>query len=779
MKNVIESNFTTVTQKISGTIRENSLYHFVRENPGCLTDFVLEEANTESRHVLYLTPNPGACEQPLFRGIEPMESHLSIDKLFSRENARHADGFGPAHWTVSYEELRLHVYFNVRGDILDIHIKSDLDSSYLAFSETEQRQIVEQTKSVQAMLQGIISHKQKAYLDLQSALIDKETELSCASNLDVYLEKGHAYLDIIGKINRYCDTERMQQGIHVQRIMAQKQAEHQAKAALSKEKNTRDAVPQEMSDEISIVEKSTTETAGISTAPKLEHLKNELKAVVEEVKTCHERGENSPVHLIPLLYQVEYISLDITFLAQNKVEKQASQKYIKKQKAKLPVTLQSFSQEFERKLYDGDVEYIRENYAQIAEITKLAPVFFAFIYKLSDESSNPDLESRRLAVAEYLYEHSELYRSALDLQSRILQANVEQVGYGLLIDCFIKNKLKAFKMFLRQGVSPETDQFMCNAQFLNALQGVTFLFSKNTDISFVEALLEHNAPLTQVRFKRITHMAFMHDICAKSSAKKLKKFEAMHPQGESEILKQLFKDVVEDNHALKTAARLYVLQFPALFKLLASQTEPVVLYEILGNLLNDSAVITRSAIDPSGETDLHFLFFKNNDSTKTEEEKLNLFESIRYVIAAAQAKVSELELNEQRKLIKVLTQKAEEVGRGDWEKAFTLLKAALLAYTSQSDKTNGDDTNAYRIYMRIAQIIKPYHPRAAEVEEMRARQFLTGICAKRRRAAADEKIKLPEISIFDAFHGEPIDASKTSMDRGPSNDEKCSENKYS
>ncbi len=752
--------FTPVTHKIIGTVRENSLYHFVRENPSCVTGFMLNESNTETRDALYITPNTDTLAQLFFRGIEPTRPHLSIDKLFSRENARHADGFGPAHWTVSYGDFRLHVYFNDRGEILDTHVRSDLDGSYLTLSEAEQKHISEQVKPVQALLKEIISNKQKAYLNLQSALIDQEALLLKTKTLKAYLEQARTYLEIVDTINRYSDTEQIRQGIHIERLMAQKMAkpitEKRAEKAESKE-----TIP-----EVLASEKRTDEATSIETASKLDTFKAELQATIQEVNACYERGETSPAHLIPLLQQIEYLGLEIAFSGRNTAEKEANQKYIKKQKGELPVTLEMLSEAFENKLYHGDVDYVRENYTSISNITKLAPLFFSFITKLTEKPANPDLQRRQLLIADYLYEHSELYRSTLSVQSYMLRADAkQQLGYGLLANCFLNNNLEAFKVFLKHGISPDIAQLMYNSQFLNALQTMTLLFEQNENADFIEALIEHGASLSQAQQKSITHTASMQDIehaqGKKLSIKHLKKFKAADQKETSEA-REFFQRAIKDNHALKTATRRYAQKHPELIKLLASQAEPIVLYEVLSDLTNDSRIITRSSIDCSGKLDLSFLFFLNDRTRETEEHKTNLITSIGHVLSTAQTKLNELEPQEQRELIKSLSQMGDEVAlTGDWMKAANFQRSALFAYTHLATKTDADDTNAYRTYVKMAEIIQPHNPEVAKAETIRARQFFEGICSRRRRRAQSRAVSVSEVSVFEESKDEVVDTYKT------------------
>nr|MCH9755573.1 hypothetical protein [Gammaproteobacteria bacterium] len=457
------NDFTIVTHKITSAIRENSLFHFVREQGStvtCLSAYHLEESETETRHVLYFKPHTAITTES-FRGAAPNNEHLSIDKFFSRENARYANGFGPAHWTVSYDDFRLHIYFSDNGDILNYHVKQDSNESDVELTPIEKKQIWAQAQPIQTMLQEIIKQKQQTYVQLQSELFEQERKLLRLTSKEQYYQQGQDYLAQVEKLNRYSDIVEVRQSLHINKLI--NRLEQNAELTVT---------PAEPSapEATASIQEAITAPSTISQKPKKESklaiLKNQLREKADTLRLTA-----TPYEQASLLAKIDDVALDILFESSSKNAKRTSKKFIETLKKQLPITLDTLTQQFQDKLKSGDVTYVLENYDSLSWQVNMRAMMDDFIKQLAEIPPS----AAQLQIANYLYQNSQYYRSALFVKGiSCTSCSWDKFsGEGLLVKCMRKQNLDAFKLFLEQGVSVNSYQMLYNAVAISALQAIT------------------------------------------------------------------------------------------------------------------------------------------------------------------------------------------------------------------------------------------------------------------------------------------------------------------
>ena len=760
--------FTQITKKITSRVRENSLYYFVRDSRctlNCLNQYNIEVSHTEDRDVLYVHPHPLIQEPTAFQNIQASNPHLSIDRLFSLENVKNAEGFSPAHYTVSYGDFRLHVYFNEKGKRLNHHVKKDSDGTYVTLADAENVQIIQQVEPIQKLLNTLIQEKNQTYLDLQAALFAAEEKLSIITNKAEYIQKGHEYLRQLETFNRYSDSVETQHSMHIERRIAyfeqpilETQTNSITEHASTLEASTAVAKSDSKASEI---------TPASQTQTRLETLKNSLSNKIDLLIAEHRREANFAT-LIPLLQGIDALKLEITF-EHDKDNAKKTDAFLKKQQARLPITLETIKEEFKTKLSLGDIAYIQENHALLSGLINMHGIFYDFINQISRAHTDIKQHERQLQMADYLYQHSNIYRSIISVRGYMLMGFDEgKLAYGLLLDCFLHNNFAAFQMFLQQGIPIDSEQLLFNGQYANALQALTLHYSKNPDLRFIQTLLDEGASLTQKQLDTVVEgeslEAFKKHLKNPKKKKDNKKSTLKLKADRLTSSDQAMLQAIKQNHTLKMAITAYASQYPELIEIFTKYTDAFTLFEIFGELVSDKLITTRTLVDPTGIHELQFIFFMN-PSNKSSDRETTFGRSIAYVFEAAQKALYALPASQQRDIFISLIEHAER--QTDTKKAYDLLKSAQIVYSELKHKTEDDDEKMRNCFFKMSRIMQTSHPALSETLKRVALNFMHSLQAKKAIKAAtvieEASLEAPSISIFDANKKTQSDATKTEV----------------
>ncbi|MCH9757191.1 MAG: hypothetical protein K0U37_08395 [Gammaproteobacteria bacterium] len=735
-----KSEFTNVTTKITGNVRKNSLYHFISLNTAleCLSNYRIMPSNNPTRNALYLYPNHTIEAQPAFRGIQPTQTHITIDEKFSLRTAEKAGGLGPAHLTVSYDDFRLHVYFDENGKTLDFHVKRDSDGTYETLTEDEKAQIAEQSNPTRQLIQTLIGKKHQAYTDLNNALFKAEEQLSHIKNKAEYVAKAHAYLTQLENFNRHSDTVIHQQGWHIQRRIERFETPTVPLITQPKETPEPEKKPEPKATA------SISDTSAESKTNALDELKSKLSTTINTLITQHEQNANLAT-LIPLLLDVNELLLDLTFSYTLKKDGQ----FLRQQKNRLPLTLETIADEFKSKLRCGDIDYIQENYPLLVGLINMHPIFFDFITELPKGHPDAEVYERQIQVADYFHECSELYRSVFLIRNILFFYSDElKIGYSFLIKFFFEENFPGFQMMLRQGIAPDSHHLMFNEYTLNSIQTILMLYPSNPDIRFIQTLLEYGVPLSQANNTFISGAGTFQElkrnhgrIKPQSALKALSTQMRMLGRNATQTLQQ----AAQQNHAFKTAVELYSSTYPEIFTALVAHTDALTLFKTCGDFVIHKLFSCRFMMDDAGESDIYFALLLNDEELSATSQAF--FEITQIVVTACHTAFEALEPNQQKMLITQLGEAAEaEALTQNTCLSLSYFRAAQIAYTMMNDKTPEADTTAVRHFLRAGQVISTTHPEAGATEKMRAQVFLNHIKNKRRRQQTE--LEAPRVSIF-------------------------------
>jgi hypothetical protein len=590
------SGFKRVMTPISGTVRQNSLFHFVHDyhkKLACLKNYNLKHDASESRTVLYLESKNKTISEPAFRGVMPTKPHLSIDLNFSREAASHAVCYGPVHYTVPYGDFRLHIYFNEQGDCIDYHVKNNITQSQVVLTDDEILQITAQAKPIAALIKGIMIEKQHVYGSLNNTLFALEEQLSKAKSKVEYIKQADKYLETLDAFNRYSHTHILQQGEQIQRLKARFEEDTPVSAVHSVAAASE---PEALGVDVPVLAAADAkQSAPPQVIDKLALLKTELSVKTIELNQLYTEDAALAV-LVPLILDIESLHLEIT-IESNASENKA---FLKKQAKKALINKQMLSERFEKSIQAGDLLTVQADYPALVGIIPMASFFQHFIQALPEGyvREGEATYSKQLDVSNYLNAASEVYQNLFSLIAHT-QVCADTVGYqySFLTYFFLKKNLPGFKMLLDYGVNTDADHLTCHEVSLNALQTIVCFYKLHPELAFVAALLAHHAPMshTQHDFSVETRSLSLLTIKDEStvfmplSSKQDKRAAALNRKDHLALISV----IATQNHAFRTASELYRSKFSEILLPIAQQTDMLVLLEALSALTNQPYFMTR------------------------------------------------------------------------------------------------------------------------------------------------------------------------------------------
>lgn len=719
--------FTPVVQKISGHVRKNGLYYFVKNNfrsLAFLSNYSLSKSKSEERKVLYLYPNTLVAPQPLFRGIPPTNTHLSIDKVYSRENSSQYPTYTPIHLTVCYNPFRLHVFFNEHGVMVYHHVKNDSTGEYILLSPQEIEQITKQGKALESLILQIVQMRTQKYFQLNNALSEKETQLSCSKTKEQYVEHAKEYLTLLKELDNYSDHLEMSRGEYVVNMIAQLE--------------TPSIESPQTITQIPIVK---TENEPVTSTPILSHhatalspislLKKYQTTLSQTIDTILAHDDPNDLNtLIPLFKTVEDLCLAISFEKTNS----AIKKFVKKEKKRLNKTLEDLIHLFEEKLLMGDLSFVQSNLNIVSNAIPLTRIFERFFKDFYQARSDESLQRKKESVAKYLYEHSQVYRIlVLLIPLQFYQYKDTELLYGFALKMLTEDNFYGFQDSIKHYIASDYSQLILDKTNFTLLPAVIILYQVNPKIEFVKAVLD-KSPILTFRAVEYTPDVIYYDQFLEALSSKNELINHIKPQKTKSIkmtrqekaetkekkFDELVKSLSELEHVIEIAVSLYHDQYPDLIECIAEKTDATSLMEILGMMLVSPLYTPQFICDASKDTTdttIQIELLMNQAEIKSLENQ-NTFESTRAILHHAKMSLHALSPSIQREIIKALANIAEEYAtEKKWCYAIGYFQAAKIAYTALSERESRDEYNFKKHCLRTAALLENIDVDMAESEK--------------------------------------------------------------
>ncbi len=512
------SNMTVVNRKVSGTLRENSLYYFMcdhlRQEP--LLGLQVRISQGE-REALYVSIPVTKQLNTVFLGFELKQQHLSVDRRIINESSPLSRHFYPSHCTFEYEREHercvVHAYFNRNGQVNDFQLKTYVvEQGNRGRTEGRQRLLTHHEKCMirenippfQDLLRRLLDKKAETYVELYKKSFQMDTEIAeaiCSKHLEQAMRKTAELQALTHKLTQYNDAETDGRTLYLTRLLERlSEAKPSGSDSLSITR-PEDRSSEKPADNVSlgqpevpqsVIEKKIKQTSQQQLMEKINQMGDEVIAF------CNDRPE---VHLCLNLIEIERSleSLNDLFLelelndALNSIE---VRDFVCEQRAKLPIN-KNLRDYFNERVLAGDLESVSFLFPIIAGRVNMGNLSFELIQAIQN-SSDPQRCAELIKIADFFYEQSECYRAIIVLKSQMIDyyggGKGKTIAIGLLFDLFKKNNILAFEMALRHGVLPDSLQFMTEKTWFYALQ--TMNYDQNPNIHFIKTLMKYGAQIT-------------------------------------------------------------------------------------------------------------------------------------------------------------------------------------------------------------------------------------------------------------------------------------------
>ncbi len=487
--------------------RENSLYYFLLDhaNDPVLSGYRIDKSLNDARHVIYIRLTPSIELPTVFPGFRCVEQHLSIDQRVKKDTVL----FSPSHLTMIYENSQtryiIHAYFNRHAALIHIEIKcihledGSIKTIDAPTIENTRFLIYQHAHQSQQLLKQLIDRKAQVYSALITQYHSKERQLSdLLQDLTDALNTNQALImidelqTILTTINHYHDLHEMTGSAQLTELSDRLTHLHKKPDAVISTQTMLEATRLD-DDSMSMLLPSTTTAPTITQVSVKQELTNRLKKQVDVINELWENTPDKQQALIQCDQLLKEFKEGILDLELNHPSKQVKN-LIKKLLKKLTIH-EAILDYFEEIIANGNLDAVLFTYNYVVNHYNLIPVFFKFLQDI-ESCTDASLTDSLIKIAEFFYEHSEQYRSAVICSNaRFTYIPEKKSACGRLLRLFLKDNIKVFNLFLQQGTLPEEAQLMCHQIGFNALQSIIVCFYYNPNPKFIHALLSIGAQM--------------------------------------------------------------------------------------------------------------------------------------------------------------------------------------------------------------------------------------------------------------------------------------------
>ncbi len=513
--------FIQLNREVTLAERKNSLFNLVtdliREQHVLLRPYKIKTINQEvSKRVAHLILFKEFSGTPIFSSdsYQLIEKHLTIDKFYADGNSiRGARGFTCAHYTEEYkslttsEKIVVHAYFNIQGQYIFSQVKIKQDQ-YLDVGIELEAAIKCNSQQAFKMLSELLLEKSNRYIHAvsEAALHQAELErLGSSANYtkeirERYFKAGNMFLNLIKQINLLNDAEVDMRGRFVKEMLG----------TLTSEED----MPSTSTGAAAATELSLEEVAATGSAT----VKPKTKKVLKTIKQMQDEQAKFLTRVMALEVELEkffplgagelkkildahetaallnkaltnFVFFDTT---SKKPVKQKIVQRINQKISSLPKPLELL----ERFALEGSVA----NFMLLFEKAG-ANISVAFCSQfIRDVVMNTEDQSRlqnQISICDFLFEHSQIYRSAIFLCGYSVDLAESGNGQSLLTKASLLLNFTAFSMLLKHGWNPNGPGAIFGKGVLSNVRVQAILSDSGT---FLECLLEHGSHVDNNQF---------------------------------------------------------------------------------------------------------------------------------------------------------------------------------------------------------------------------------------------------------------------------------------
>lgn len=596
-------------------LNKSSLYYYVKNH--CHSTAI---ATPERQACILPLPVTQAPDRIFHRHVL-LEHHLSIDQIVSRKDS----ALSPSHYTATYQnessKLIVHVYFDHMGRFNGAMQIKQYDLALVADPGIHidvEPHLTEKIKlsalPAQIMLLDLLQKKDELYWSFCERVAGKNNELASAfeqvknkklnpgvlnSLIDEYialLEQLFCYSDVgdDGRIRFLMDLkERM------------KAPQSNQAAVLSVESAS--CEPESKKIVVSRSKVSKKKSPKKSGRVDFLSIKASITQLIDEINLIDQNPDENEIVLLlessALLIKLKDALVIGEFEARTEMERL----FVQEQHKRIPKRF-LVDQEFPVALMAGDVEYVRHWLPMVQNngaIKRWCLDLIDLIENKEDSIVQPYID-----IADFLYEHLEIYRMCLTYRSMRFSFDPGMsTGLSPLIRLFRDNKLSAFNMFLRQGVSVDSAHFIQDGYRFNALQALLIFYRYNPNHAFISVMIEAKVS-TQFHTEKIASFDIFVPKKSSSSLGFFANKKTIHPIAHSNSsLPGLYEELSQTKTALRLAVRLYFDTQPSLILSFAESADMVSLTLITVKLLLSQKFVMRYAVSqtPSHVDEMLFL----------------------------------------------------------------------------------------------------------------------------------------------------------------------------
>ena len=729
------SAMKVVSPKKNGTVRENSLYHFIMDHMECeLLSPYQTHCGKGERQVIYVEfPVENALINVLFPGFKLVGQHLSVDKHVIHEESPLSKNFSPAHCTLecdnedASQRLVAHVYFNRYGQFshcqakvysLARGIKGTEDGHLRVMSDKEKELILDHARPFQELFDKLLNQKAKIFIELYQASFHLDEELSQAikeQNVPEAIQKADELMELTLKLTRYNDVEKDGRVAWLKHMLTQLK---EGDLFRSIDHSSLEARRPERSEGSPSLRSERRDRNGKQPSPKPTKHEDSMLEIIHLVdKIVGFCADNATLGKCQQLIEMscEFQQLDSAILALDVSSIEAVGPFIQQQRARLPIS-NSLVDYFKERVLAGDIDSVSVLYPTLVQRSNMYKVVTSLVLTIQKEADSEYCE-RLIKVADFFYEELEIYRSMMVAYNCIFHCHTAaQTGRGFLYEFFKNNSFLGFSMALRHGVPSDSIQMMHGTSLFNALQMLIMSYNINPDLRFIQKLIEHGAQMVLPIKKAIAVSPVLTKQFFKDKSElHLPRMELKENTGSESDL--LFLRLSKIDNALSLASDMWSGKHPELIIELAQHVDPEYLILEAARLfdltmfstrfipfapkLSGRAFMNKAACNEStaalaaraqeltlpDELACCFLFYFSPPREPNPAERM-LFTSASYLFTKAMEVLSVLSPNdslqhiELRRIIKHLTECATHHKElKEYRKAVPYYRAAQMVYT--------------------------------------------------------------------------------------------------
>ena len=512
-------NFQQVNFQNKKTIKVNSLFNLVQAliqtNHELCSKYKIDSIQTEDR-AAFIFKFKDKPYQPLFNNFEFVESHLTIDKWYAEVSSeRGAQGFTAAHYTERYkqnasnQEIIVHVFFNAQGQYVYSQIRQMPEAEvFRSINVLEENTFKNNSMIAASLLKDLLHVKSNFQTDytekataLETTLSELSVDLNLPKNRTNYIKTARKFIKSVETLNLYNEITIDRRGLVIQKMMdkllaLKEDIRKKPEASLEKPAPLNEAlapIPLANNAERSspaVVPKPISAAEALHKA-NLHEKESITKALLEleaEFTLCIKTIEKEVPALLrafELAQKLQEMLCDLMICDIEKFDKKLK-KRIEGKINKLPKV-----EDLMKKFFaSGNVQGFKRLFPLLSNHANLGLMdIYHAIIKRGNTPAEEELTEAQISIFNFLYEHSDFYRSACKELGKVVEYNMElSMGMTILFKTCVANKFNVFSMMLAHGADPNQVSLLHEATSIPLIRGLLYVIK---DIRYLELLLKY------------------------------------------------------------------------------------------------------------------------------------------------------------------------------------------------------------------------------------------------------------------------------------------------